>query len=590
MVSSSFFTDGGVYDTSVVETNDHAADTTPSQAPSSFYPSGGIYDALADSDTVIAEMQALEAQTEANAAAASTSATSAATSAANAATSAANSAAAVQGAAGTATPLVDGTAAVGTSTKWAHEDHRHPTDTSRADATATTAALALKAPLASPALTGTPTAPTATAGTNTTQLATTAFVNSEAVRYDAAQSLTNAQKAQARSNLDVSARGYLNILDFGGVGDGSTTNDTAFENAWTALVAAGGGAIYFPAGVHVFSSRISKTFPASQYSVTLVGDGSAGTVLHWPNASGGMQFTKAHVNNTIHIRDMSVTTAQVGGGKAIELIGTGHNAQVQCTTSDIQDVQIQGNDFAEGSGSHYWDYGVFIHCWSGFLIKNLNVNGVYGAPNTSGTGNGICVEGDTGTTAFTTWINLVSCSFNYNHVGVLLGSYWQGVIVDDCNFNGITGIAGIHAPTGGVDLAGLTVKGSQINAGQSQILLESAVADILVFGNIITIAAANCVGVYLQHSGNTQFTITGNVFNTLFSPSPVYAVIVYGNTGTITGNVFTNFGSTVVLQASSTRVTVALNSYQGVSTAVTNSGTGNSIGGAFPGTMTGVVP
>lgn len=37
--------------------------------------------------------------------------------------------------------------------------------------------LALKAPLASPALTGTPTAPTATAGINTTQIATTAFVN-----------------------------------------------------------------------------------------------------------------------------------------------------------------------------------------------------------------------------------------------------------------------------------------------------------------------------------------------------------------------------------------------------------------------------
>lgn len=36
--------------------------------------------------------------------------------------------------------------------------------------------LAAKAPLASPALTGTPTAPTAAAGTNTTQIATTAFV------------------------------------------------------------------------------------------------------------------------------------------------------------------------------------------------------------------------------------------------------------------------------------------------------------------------------------------------------------------------------------------------------------------------------
>lgn len=41
---------------------------------------------------------------------------------------------------------------------------------------ARTSAGALLAPLASPALTGTPTAPTATTGTNTTQLATTAFV------------------------------------------------------------------------------------------------------------------------------------------------------------------------------------------------------------------------------------------------------------------------------------------------------------------------------------------------------------------------------------------------------------------------------
>ena len=39
-----------------------------------------------------------------------------------------------------------------------------------------TAALALKAPLASPALTGTPTVPTAAEGTNTTQAASTAFV------------------------------------------------------------------------------------------------------------------------------------------------------------------------------------------------------------------------------------------------------------------------------------------------------------------------------------------------------------------------------------------------------------------------------
>jgi hypothetical protein len=45
-----------------------------------------------------------------------------------------------------------------------------------ADTTGLQAALDAKAPLASPALTGTPTAPTAAASTNTTQIATTAFV------------------------------------------------------------------------------------------------------------------------------------------------------------------------------------------------------------------------------------------------------------------------------------------------------------------------------------------------------------------------------------------------------------------------------
>ena len=61
------------------------------------------------------------------------------------------------------TPKMDGTAAVGTETAFARGDHVHPKDTSKAN-------------LASPTFTGTPKAPTAAAGTNTTQIATTAFV------------------------------------------------------------------------------------------------------------------------------------------------------------------------------------------------------------------------------------------------------------------------------------------------------------------------------------------------------------------------------------------------------------------------------
>lgn len=98
------------------------------------------------------------------------------------------------------TPLMDGVGAPGTSPLGSRGDHVHPSDTSRAPASAATAAgtsftpagtigatdvqLALqeldteKAPLASPAFTGNPTAPTPSNGDNDTSIATTAFVQS----------------------------------------------------------------------------------------------------------------------------------------------------------------------------------------------------------------------------------------------------------------------------------------------------------------------------------------------------------------------------------------------------------------------------
>jgi hypothetical protein len=75
----------------------------------------------------------------------------------------------VVGQASSTAPVIDGTATVGTSLRYARQDHVHPTDTTRA-------------PLASPAFTGTPSLPTGTtavtqtAGNNTTAVATTAFV------------------------------------------------------------------------------------------------------------------------------------------------------------------------------------------------------------------------------------------------------------------------------------------------------------------------------------------------------------------------------------------------------------------------------
>ena len=71
-----------------------------------------------------------------------------------------------QGLAATAAPAMDGAASAGVATTWSRADHIHPTDTSRA-------------PLASPAFTGTPTAPSPLAADSSGALATTSFVKAQ---------------------------------------------------------------------------------------------------------------------------------------------------------------------------------------------------------------------------------------------------------------------------------------------------------------------------------------------------------------------------------------------------------------------------
>jgi hypothetical protein len=78
-----------------------------------------------------------------------------------------------------ASPTFTGTVSGITSAMVGLGNVENTSDANKPVSTATTTALALKANLASPALTGTPTAPTAAAATNTTQVATTAFVRGE---------------------------------------------------------------------------------------------------------------------------------------------------------------------------------------------------------------------------------------------------------------------------------------------------------------------------------------------------------------------------------------------------------------------------
>ena len=113
----------------------------------------------------------------------------------------------------------NGTAAVGTGTTWARADHVHPTDTSRA-------------PLASPEFTGTPIAPTAAAGTNTTQIATTAFVKKavEDALFVAEYGVTTYAEISAVLDADKPLFCYVNWNDIVCPYIGIVNNQYAFSS------------------------------------------------------------------------------------------------------------------------------------------------------------------------------------------------------------------------------------------------------------------------------------------------------------------------------------------------------------------------
>jgi hypothetical protein len=146
-------------------------------------------------------------------------------------------------AAGTA-PAVDGTAATGTSTRYARQDHIHPTDTSRAA-------------LAGPTFTGVPAAPTASVDTNTTQLATTAFVLAQA----AGTAPSNAATAAATGTSTRYAR--QDHVHSSALPSGTTYNGLAMKR-----IASGVASVTFTTGTGTLTYAVGLPFTPSSVVIT----------------------------------------------------------------------------------------------------------------------------------------------------------------------------------------------------------------------------------------------------------------------------------------------------------------------------------
>lgn len=223
----------------------------------------------------------------------------------------------VIGQAANVAPLVDGAAAIGTNTRYARQDHVHPTDTSRA-------------PLASPTFTGTPAAPTQAAGNNSTRLATTAFVQTELADYAPLASpiftgLTTGGGLRATgSNTAASGQGLEMILSSS---DGYVTAYDRTAGAYLDLnlrglvtrLYSGTSSILEAASTSVKVNKKAYTTAASvTYAASLTIDTNASNLIKVGNLTGNV--TSMTLSNAVEGQFISIRFRQdATGGRTIAL-------------------------------------------------------------------------------------------------------------------------------------------------------------------------------------------------------------------------------------------------------------------------------
>ena len=206
-----------------------------------------------------------------------------------------------------------------------------------------------KAPLVSPALTGTPTAPTATTGTNTTQVATTAFVNAEI-----------ANDAPSKTGTGASGTWGISIT-------GTAATDTsraplaspAFTGTPTAPTATNGTSTTQIATTAFVQSAISAGVPSGFIGLW---SGSAASIPSgWLLCNG--------TSGTPDLRDRFV----VGAGSTYAVGATGGAATITLSTSDIPSHTHTFSATTSTDGSH--DHDMFFEAGSEASGSYTNLNG-----------------------------------------------------------------------------------------------------------------------------------------------------------------------------------------------------------------------
>jgi len=177
--------------------------------------------------------------------------------------------------------------------------------------------------------------------------------------------------------LAVDTSSYINVKQFGAVGDGVADDTAAFMSAF-AKIKTSGGAIYVPAGVYKVSSTLDF-FVTSPRGGRIFGDGHGATWIHWTGGAGTLfsneQLTDEQFQYGFMLEDMTLATIAPGGSLVAPLAGsTGVHAEMLQKLWGMRNVSIVGFETNLDIGVHA-EAGLFSKCQFAYGGTGVNAYG-----------------------------------------------------------------------------------------------------------------------------------------------------------------------------------------------------------------------
>jgi hypothetical protein len=346
---------------------------------------------------------------------------------------------------------------------------------------------------------------------------------------------------------------YLSVVDFGAVGDDSTSCDTAVANAFAAALAQG-KPLYFPEGTYKFTSTSTTNWDLTGYEqkgMTIFGSNSGRTILRFPNVTDPIGL---HIKATTDWYDFSMSDLQIRGSMAGALVVIGRNDYADplnvANFANIIILNTLNNATAEALRLNYVVNSNFIGCRA-----NCFANG-------SGTNVGTALRARQ--VEFTTFTNGsygnaeygVRFTDGFSFGNVFLGTDHENVSycvsTDSSNSGNNTFVGGQFSlwtaacfkTTGSLSTNAITV----INANYSNGASVAPVIDPTNFSLIRKIDGTPISTPAVPASGATASNITGKKVLVTFWGSTISQVTVNGfGIGVATGSVVVEHGQTVSL-------------------------------------------